>query len=50
MFDYETLAGFAQTWGTVGFCILFALAAWYALNPRNRGVFDAAARTPLEKD
>ncbi|MFO1147249.1 MAG: cbb3-type cytochrome c oxidase subunit 3 [Alsobacter sp.] len=48
--SYESLAGFAQTWGTVGFVILFALAAWYALNPRNRDVFDAAARAPLEKD
>lgn len=47
---YETLAGFAQTWGTVFFVILFALATWYALNPRNRDVFDAAARAPLEKD
>lgn len=50
MLDYETLAGFAQTWGTVGFCILFVLAAWYALNPKNRSVFDEAARLPLEKD
>ena len=47
---YESMAGFAQTWGTVGFVILFALAAWYALNPRNRDVFDAASRAPLEKD
>jgi cytochrome c oxidase cbb3-type subunit 4 len=50
MFTYETLASFAQTWGTVGFCILFALAGWYALNPKNSGVFDEAARLPLEKD
>ncbi len=47
---YETLASFAQTWGTVGFVALFVLVLIYALNPGNRGKFDEAARVPLEKD
>ena len=50
MLTYETLASFAQTWGTVGFIALFALVLAYALNPRNRRKFDEASRVPLEKD
>ncbi len=50
MFTYESMAGFAQTWGTVGFVALFILVLIYALNPRNRAEFDDAARLPLEKD
>jgi cytochrome c oxidase cbb3-type subunit 4 len=47
---YESLASFAQTWGTVGFVALFVLVLIYALNPGNRGKFEDAARVPLEKD
>ena len=47
---YETLAGFAQTWGLLGFIAMFALVLVYALNPKNRAQFDDAARLPLEKD
>jgi cytochrome c oxidase cbb3-type subunit 4 len=50
MFTYESLANFAQTWGTVGFVALFVMVLVYALNPRNRGKFDHASRVPLEKD
>jgi cytochrome c oxidase cbb3-type subunit 4 len=50
MLNYESLANFAQTWGTVGFVALFVVALVYALNPRNRGKFDDASRVPLEKD
>ncbi|PSC06866.1 hypothetical protein SLNSH_00310 [Alsobacter soli] len=48
--SYETLAHIAQTWGTVGFVVMFALVLVYALNPKNRTQFDAAAKMPLEKD
>ena len=47
---YETMASFAQTWGMIGFVVLFGLVLVYALNPRNRKSFDEAARMPLEKD
>jgi cytochrome c oxidase cbb3-type subunit 4 len=47
---YETLANIAQTWGTVGFVVMFTLVLVYALNPKNRPQFDDAARLPLEKD
>ncbi|WP_460448980.1 cbb3-type cytochrome c oxidase subunit 3 [Alsobacter sp. SYSU BS001988] len=47
---YEFLSETAQTWGTVGFVVMFALALAYALNPKNRAQFDHAARLPLEKD
>lgn len=48
--NYETLASVVQTWGTVFFVLMFALALVYALNPKNRTQFDAAAKMPLEKD
>jgi cytochrome c oxidase cbb3-type subunit 4 len=48
--SYETLASFAQTWGMIGFIVLFGLVLVYALNPKNRKRFDDAARLPLEKD
>lgn len=47
---YESVSSFAQVWGTVGFIVLFGLALFYALNPKNRARFDEAARLPLEKD
>lgn len=48
--SYETLASFAQTWGTVFFVIAFALVCVYALNPRNKEKFRQAARAPLRED
>jgi cytochrome c oxidase cbb3-type subunit IV len=48
--NYETLASFAQTWGTVGFVIAFALVCIYALNPKNGATFREAAKQPLRED
>jgi cytochrome c oxidase cbb3-type subunit 4 len=50
MLTYESVAGFAQTWGTVGFVALFVMVLIYALNPRKKDEFDTAAHLPLEKD
>ena len=47
---YETAAGFAQTSGLIYFVLMFAGAALYALWPRNKGRFDAAARLPLSEE
>ncbi len=48
--SYESLASFAQTWGTVGFAAAFLLVCIYALNPKNRETFRRAADAPLRKD
>lgn len=45
---YETLSRFAQQGGSIYFALLFAAAMIYALWPRNRSRFDAAARMPLD--
>ncbi len=47
---YETVQGFAQTWGLVLLVVLFAGALGFALWPGNRDRFAAAARLPLEDD
>ncbi len=47
---YETLAGFAQTWGLLFFFAVFIGVLVYALWPKNRAKFDAAARMPLNDD
>ena len=47
---YETMAGFAQTWGLVYFVLIFLGACVYALRPRNRARFEAAAHMPLNED
>ena len=48
--DYETARVFAATWGLVGLVTMFAVAVIYALWPRNRKRFDAAANIPLKED
>jgi cytochrome c oxidase cbb3-type subunit IV len=48
--SYETLASFAQTWGTVAFAVAFALICIYALNPANRDKFRRAASAPLRDE
>ncbi|MBP6010594.1 MAG: cbb3-type cytochrome c oxidase subunit 3 [Alphaproteobacteria bacterium] len=48
--SYEEVSTFARSWGTVYLIILFLVACGYALWPRNKATFDAAARMPLEKD
>ncbi|MBL4537192.1 MAG: cbb3-type cytochrome c oxidase subunit 3 [Oceanicaulis sp.] len=45
---YETLSSFAQTWGLIGFVVIFAMVLVYALWPKNQDKFDDAARVPLE--
>lgn len=45
---YETLSKIAQTWGLLLFVVAFALVLIYALAPRNKKKFDAAARLPLD--
>ena len=40
---YETLAKFAQTWGTVYFVLIFLGVVAYALWPSNQKSFDEAA-------
>lgn len=48
--DYQTVSGFAQTWGLVYLVILFAIAVGWALWPRNRARFDEASRIPFKED
>jgi len=47
---YENLASFAQTWGLLAFMIFFAGVVVYALWPKNRDKFNAAARSVLEEN
>ncbi len=47
---YETLSRFAQQGGSIYFSLLFVAAMIYALWPRNRSRFDAAARMPLDEE
>lgn len=48
--DYETAAGFAQTWGLVYFVAIFLVVLVYALWPRNGRKFRDAAQIPLKED
>jgi cytochrome c oxidase cbb3-type subunit 4 len=45
--SYEALSAFAQTWGLIYFCAIFAGAVAYALWPSNRDRFSRAAHAPL---
>ncbi|HEX2552426.1 MAG TPA: cbb3-type cytochrome c oxidase subunit 3 [Microvirga sp.] len=47
---YQTLAAFAQTGGLLYFVGMFAAVIAYALWPKNRTRFDAAAQMPLSED
>lgn len=47
---YESAAAFAQTSGLVYFVGLFSAVLFYALRPRHRARFDAAAHLPLNED
>ena len=47
---YETVSRFAQQGGSIYFSLLFVAAMIYALWPRNRSRFDAAARMPLDDE
>jgi len=47
---YEDVLAFAQSWGSVYFSVLFAIVLAYALWPKNKAKFDAAALIPLLED
>jgi cytochrome c oxidase cbb3-type subunit 4 len=47
---YQTLAGFAQTWGLAYFVAVFLVVIAYALWPSRQREFDEAARIPLRED
>jgi cytochrome c oxidase cbb3-type subunit IV len=46
---YEGWSSFAQTWGTVYFVAIFAVALVYALWPKNGRTFRRASRLPLNE-
>jgi cytochrome c oxidase cbb3-type subunit 4 len=48
--SYESVAGFAQTWGLVYMVLLFLGVLVYAFWPGNKEKFKRAARLPLEED
>jgi len=45
-----TLLSYVTTWWTPVFLVLFGAVLAYALRPRNRDMFEAAARMPLRED
>lgn len=47
---YETLASFAQTWGLIAFMAFFIGVIAYAVWPKNRDKFNAAARSVLDEN
>lgn len=47
---YEQVAAFAQQGGTVYFFLLFLAIVAYAVWPKNKAKFDAAARIPFQED
>jgi cytochrome c oxidase cbb3-type subunit IV len=46
----QILMSYVTTWWTPAFFVLFFAVLAYALWPRNRGTFDAAAKIPLRED
>jgi cytochrome c oxidase cbb3-type subunit 4 len=48
--DYDTLATFSRSWGTVYLMLVFFALCVYALWPRNKDKFDRASRMPLDED
>lgn len=48
--DYDTLATFSRSWGTIYLMLVFLALCVYALWPRNKDKFDRAARMPLDED
>ncbi|WBQ10958.1 cbb3-type cytochrome c oxidase subunit 3 [Hyphomonadaceae bacterium ML37] len=47
---YEALASFAQTWGLVAFMIFFIGVIAYAVWPKNKDKFNAAAKSVLDEN
>jgi len=50
MFDYNSVAHFAQTWGLLYFFVIFLGVLVYAFWPKNQARFDEAAHIPLKED
>lgn len=48
--DYQSVSGFAKSWGLVYLVILFVIAVAWAFWPRNRAKFDEAAQIPFKED
>jgi cytochrome c oxidase cbb3-type subunit 4 len=48
--NYETISRFAQQGGALYFGVLFLLVLAYALWPKNKARFEAAAQIPLKDD
>ena len=46
----QILMFYLTTWWTPAFFVLFFAVLAYALWPRNRSTFDAAAKIPLRED
>ena len=46
----QILTSYMATWWTPAFLVLFFVVVAYALWPRNRATFDAAAKMPLRED
>jgi len=47
---YEYLAKIAQQGGAIYFFLIFVAGAAYAYWPRNKEMFDRAARLPLDEE
>lgn len=47
---YETVARFAQQFGLIYFGLIFLAGTVWALLPRHRETYRAAARLPLEEN
>jgi cytochrome c oxidase cbb3-type subunit 4 len=48
--DYDTIASFSRSYGTIYLMITFLALCAYAFWPRNKDKFDRAAQMPLDKD
>lgn len=48
--NYEDMSRFVQQGGAIYFGVLFLLVLAYALWPKNRARFEAAAQIPLKDD
>ena len=47
---YSFVSDFVTTWWTPVFVVIFIAIVAYALWPKNKSKFDAAARLPLRED
>ena len=48
--DYQSVSGFAKSWGLVYLVVLFVIAVAWTFWPRNRAKFDEAAQIPFKED